>query len=208
MMAPVRSKRIQAEHTMAPLTAANGWIKKLPNQLTLARIASIPVLLLLYPLDFRALNIFCALIFFLAAVTDYLDGYIARKYQVVTPLGSLLDPIADKMLVAATLVLLARAQAVPALLAGLLIARDIGVSGLRLMALEQKLVIEVSEFGKWKTAMQTLGIFCLLINEPMFDLPLRPIGMISLWIALALSLFSAWLYGKAFWEKTKISMFV
>lgn len=179
------------------------WIKTLPNQLTLARIATTPVILLLYPIDIFAINIFCALLFVLAAITDWLDGYLARRYELVTPLGALLDPIADKLLIAAALVALAATGKTPAFLAGLMICRDIGVSGLRLMALEKNIKIAVSEFGKWKTAFQDLAIVCLMINRPLFDLPLHNIGMISLWLALGLSLYSAYAYGKAFWEMTK-----
>jgi CDP-diacylglycerol--glycerol-3-phosphate 3-phosphatidyltransferase len=179
------------------------WLKSLPNRLTLGRIAATPVLLLLYPLDFFALNVICALIFVAAAITDWLDGYLARKYESVTPLGALLDPIADKLLVAAALVVLAAAGVVPAFVAGLMICRDIGVSGLRLMALERRITLEVSEFGKWKTGLQDVAIVCLMINRPVWDLPLRTIGMMSMWIALGLSLYSAYAYGKAFWEKTK-----
>jgi CDP-diacylglycerol--glycerol-3-phosphate 3-phosphatidyltransferase len=185
----------------------NGWLKRLPNKLTLARIASIPFLLIVYPLDFYAIKILCALVFAFAAATDYFDGYLARKYESVTPLGALLDPIADKMLVAAALVLLAHARSVPPLLAGVMICRDIGVSGLRLLALEQRLTIEVSDFGKWKTVLQDVAIVCLMINERLFDLPLRGVGMLTLWAALVLSLYSAWMYGRSFWEKAKIALY-
>ena len=181
------------------------WLSSLPNRLTLARIAATPVILLLYPLDFFATDVFCALLFIAAAVTDWLDGYLARKYQSVTPLGALLDPIADKLLTAAALVVLVGSSKVPAFLAGLMICRDLGVSGLRLMALEKNLTIDVSDFGKWKTGLQDVAIVCLMINRPVLELPLRPIGMISMWIALGLSLYSAYAYGKSFWENSQDS---
>lgn len=184
----------------------NDWLKELPNKLTLARIASIPILLLLYPFDYQGLNVFCALVFLFAAFTDYLDGYLARKYQSVTPLGALLDPIADKMLVAASLVLLAYNHRIHAILAGVLICRDIGVNGLRLLALEEDRPIEVSDFGKWKTFVLSIAIFCLMVNEPLFGLPFREVGMLALWVSLGLSLYSAWLYGKAFLDSGKSSL--
>lgn len=192
---------------MVAIVEPSAWLKRLPNKLTLARMASIPFLLIVYPLDFDALNILCAWVFAFAAATDYLDGYLARKYDSVTPLGALLDPIADKMLVASSLLLLAHARSVPPLLAGILICRDIGVSGLRLLALEQRLTIEVSDFGKWKTVLQDIAIVCLMINRPFLGLPLRGIGMLTLWAALALALYSAWMYGRSFWEKAKIAFF-
>jgi len=187
---------------MSTLSATGQWLKNLPNKLTIARILAIPVLLVGYPLT-EALHVPCAILFALAAVTDLLDGYLARKYGNVTPLGALLDPIADKMLVASTLVLLANSGAVPALLAGLLICRDIGVNGVRLMALEKQVTIEVSDFGKLKTVVLLGAIFCLLINKRMFDLPLREIGMIGLWVGLLLSLYSAWAYGEGFLKMIK-----
>lgn len=191
---------------MANLAYTKEWLKHMPNKLTLARIAAIPLLLVLYPLTER-LNVFCAVLFAFAAFTDWLDGYLARKYGNVTPLGALLDPIADKMLIAAALVLLAHSRAVPAFLAGLLIARDIAVSGMRLMAMEQSFKIEVSDFGKWKTTLLSVAIFCLFINEPFLGLPFRPVGMIALWISLGLSLYSAWVYGQAYLEKTKTALY-
>lgn len=174
------------------------WLRTLPNKLTIARMAAIPLLLLLYPLNIPKLNIVCAVIFAAAAITDWVDGYVARKYHAVTPLGALLDPIADKMLVAAALVLLAYNRVAPAFIAALLICRDIGINGIRLMALEQGRVIAVNEFGKWKTALTSVSIFCLMVNAPLFGLPFRTVGMLSLWVALGLSLYSAWLYGQAF----------
>ena len=187
---------------MSTLSATGQWLKNLPNKLTIARILAIPVLLVGYPLT-EALHVPCAILFALAAVTDLLDGYLARKYGNVTPLGALLDPIADKMLVASTLVLLANAGAVPAFLAGLVICRDIGVSGIRLMALEKQMNIEVSDFGKLKTVVLLGAIFCLLINKRMFDLPLREIGMIGMWVGLLLSFYSAWSYGHSFLKMIK-----
>lgn len=184
---------------------ARAWFKSLPNQLTLGRIATTPVILLLYPLDLFAINVFCALLFIAAAITDWLDGFLARRYELVTPLGALLDPIADKILVAAALVALSATGKAPAFLAGLMICRDIAVSGLRLMALEKNVKIAVSDFGKWKTGLQDIAIVCLMINRPVFNLPMHNLGMISLWLALGLSLYSAYAYGKAFWEMTKES---
>jgi CDP-diacylglycerol--glycerol-3-phosphate 3-phosphatidyltransferase len=187
---------------MSTLSASGQWLKHLPNKLTIARILVIPLLLGLYPLT-DALHIPCAILFALAAATDLLDGYLARKYGNVTPLGALLDPIADKMLVAASLVLLANAGAVPALLAGVLICRDIGVNGIRLMAMEKGMQIEVSEFGKLKTLVLLGAIFCLMINERLWGIPFREIGMISLWIGLLTSLYSAWNYGERFLHSDK-----
>ena len=193
---------------MADFSLSTEWLKNLPNKLTLARIGAIPLLLVLYPLQLgTTINVISAVIFLLAALTDLLDGYLARKYQNVTPLGALLDPIADKMLVAASLVLLASTHAAPALLAGLLICRDIAVNGVRLLALEQGITVAVNDLGKWKTAATMVAIFCLFINDNHFlGLPFRTVGMIALWLGLGLSLYSAWTYGRGYLEKSKIGL--
>ena len=187
---------------MAPLSNTTNWLKGLPNKLSLLRIAAVPVLLLLYPIA-PSLGILCGFIFAIAAITDVVDGYVARRYGMVSPLGALLVQVADMTLVAAALVLLANAGILPSFIAALLICRDIAVNGVRLMALERQVVIEVSDFGKLKTVLLSIGITCLLINRPLFDLPLREIGMICMWLGLALSIYSGWAYSHAFLTNTK-----
>ncbi len=182
---------------MALAFAPNSWLKGLPNKLSLLRMAAVPVLLLLYPIG-PSLGILCGFVFAAAAVTDWIDGYIARRYGMVSPLGALLDQVADKMLVASALVLLANAGVLPAFIAALLICRDIAINGIRLMALERNVVIAVGDFGKWKTALLSVGITCLFVNRPLLGLPVHEVGMISMWIGLALSLYSAWSYSHAF----------
>ena len=187
---------------MAPLSNTTNWLKGLPNKLSLLRMAAVPVLLLLYPIA-PSLGILCGFIFALAAITDLVDGYVARRYGMVSPLGALLDQVADKTLVAAALVLLANAGTLPAFIAAWLICRDIAVNGIRLMALERQVVIEVSDFGKLKTVTLSIGITCLLVNRPVFDLPVHEIGMICMWLGLALSVYSGWAYSHAFLTNPK-----
>lgn len=181
-------------------------IRNLPNKLTLSRMAVVPVLLLLYPLGFSALKIICGFLFAIAAFTDMIDGYLARKYQNETSIGALLDPIADKMLTTAGLLLVANAGNAPVFLIGILICRDIAVSGMRLIASDQRFNIEVNMAGKWKTAVMSVAIFCLLINEPLFDMPMHTLGMVFLWASIGLSIYSGWQYSVTFIEKTKSSL--
>lgn len=176
-----------------------GYIATLPNKLTIARMAVIPVLLLLYPLDLQFLNIFCAIVFAVAAATDFFDGYIARRYNTESRLGAILDPIADKILITAAIVLLTNAGHLPAFLAALLLCREVAVTGFRLIALEHHFSIEVSQLGKLKTAAQDLGIFCLMVATPDF----HTVGMVATWVALALSYFSAYQYWKELWTHAK-----
>ena len=185
---------------MAGMLSKIPWLSHLPNQLTLGRILVIPFLLLVYPMDFDFMNPICALIFAIAGITDILDGYFARLYKQESRLGALLDPIADKMLSGACLILLANSHGLYAFICGILLCRDIAVSGLRMMALEEGHTIKVNSFGKVKTIFQDVGIFCLLMRKDMFDLPFRNIGLISIWIALIISLYSGYLYFEEFLE--------
>lgn len=179
------------------------WLSQLPNQLTLTRMLAIPFLLFIYPIKTQFTDVLCALIFGLAGLTDILDGYLARLYQQESRLGALLDPIADKMLSAASLLLLADADILPPWMCGFLLCRDIAVSGMRLMALEDGYTIEVSSFGKIKTILQDLGIFCLLLRDFQFlDLPFKTAGMTAIWLALAVSLYSGYLYFREFLDNS------
>lgn len=177
------------------------WLKHIPNKLTLARMVAIPVLLLLYPIDIYAFKFIAACVFLGAALTDFFDGYLARKYNIETPEGALLDPIADKMLVMTGLVLLVSTNKLYSFLAVLLICRESFISGVRLIAMERQINIDVNMFGKFKTGFQVAGIFALMIDRPLFDIPFRPAGMLCIWVALGLSLYSGYLYWQVFWQK-------
>lgn len=182
------------------------WLAGWPNRLTLARVLVIPIILLIYPLNFTFTNFFCALLFGAAAATDYLDGFLARKLNQVTTIGALLDPIADKMLSASALVLLAYAQQIPPIVAGFLLCRDVLVSGIRLVAQQQNIKLEVNQLGKVKTAVADVGMgFLFIRQEEWLGLPAHAIGMLCMWAALAFSLYSGFLYLQTFFEKTNIS---
>lgn len=176
------------------------WLQKLPNQLTFARVAVAPVVLLLYPLDIKFFTVTCGFLCVFAAATDYFDGLLARQYGLVTKLGATLDPIADKVLSATGLILLAGMDRLPILLAGLILCRDIAISGIRELAAKEKILLDVNYFGKWKTVFQSVGICLLLLHYPLFGLPLRTLGMISVWIALLFSYYSAYVYILTYWQ--------
>jgi CDP-diacylglycerol--glycerol-3-phosphate 3-phosphatidyltransferase len=136
----------------------------LPNLLTLARIAAIPgvVILLLY--DTRTTSFIAAAIFGAAAITDWLDGWLARKWQVVTVLGKFLDPLADKLIVMAALIMLIPHGRVPAWAVFLILAREMVVTGLRSIASSEGIVISASDLGKYKTIFQMTAIPGLLLH--------------------------------------------
>ncbi len=172
------------------------WFKNLPNKLTLFRMGVVPLILLIFPWDYVALRIFCAFLFGLGAITDFFDGYLARRYQLETKLGAILDPISDKVLAAAAIILLTNAGIIVPWIAALIICREIAISGLRLAAKEQGIDISVNSFGKWKTAIQDIAIILLMTTIP----EVYGYGMALIWVSLFLSYYSAYLYWQKFWE--------
>jgi CDP-diacylglycerol--glycerol-3-phosphate 3-phosphatidyltransferase len=175
-------------------------LKNFPNQLTLFRIGVVPVLLVLFPLPFSGIKVFCAVLFAIASLTDWLDGFIARTFQAESSLGALLDPIADKLLMTCAIVLLTAADRMWPWMAGLFLCREMAVSGLRLVALQQQAPLEVSLLGKWKTLVLDVGLFGLLLDRSVWNIPMREAGMFFSWVALVLSLYSGWLYFASFFR--------
>ena len=176
-------------------------LKSLPNKRTLARIAVIPVLLVVYPLghEYIFLRISCAALFAMAAITDFFDGYLARKFNNESRIGALLDPIADKLLITCTVILLTNTGKLAAILGGLILCREVAINGLRLAASDHGFEISVSHLGKLKTFLQAGALFLLMVD----DQNLRPIGMVGIWAALIVSYYSAYQYWIHFWENNK-----
>lgn len=136
----------------------------LPNILTLARIGAIPAIVILLFFDTRAAGFWAAVIFGLAAFTDWLDGWLARRWEVVTVLGKFLDPLADKLIVMAALIMLIPHNRVPAWAVFLLLSRELVVTGLRSIASSEGIVIAASDLGKYKTIFQMVAISGLLLH--------------------------------------------
>jgi CDP-diacylglycerol--glycerol-3-phosphate 3-phosphatidyltransferase len=132
----------------------------LPDQLTVARAASVPIVVLLFELDFQGHNYWATALFAVAMATDWLDGRIARRRGHTSPLGSLLDPIADKILVLAVLVVLIDQRVVPGWMVAAIVAREFLVSGLRLAAMERGVVMQARDLGKLKTWSQAVAAGC------------------------------------------------
>lgn len=136
----------------------------LPNLLTLARVAAVPVVVILLLFESRETCFWAALIFTLAAITDWLDGYLARRLQIVTVLGKFLDPLADKLIVMAALIMLIPLDRVPAWAVFVILARELIVSGIRSIASSEGVVIAASSLGKYKTIFQMIAIVGLLLH--------------------------------------------
>lgn len=172
----------------------------LPNLLTLGRIACIPLLVALLLVEGRTSSFCAALIFSLAAITDWLDGYLARKWQVVTVLGKFLDPLADKLIVMAALIMLIPHGRVPAWAVFLLLAREIVITGLRSIAASEGIVIAASTLGKYKTILQMVAIIGLLLHYDYYwffglryawlHVSMHSFGLLYFYFALVLTLWS------------------
>jgi cardiolipin synthase len=192
------------------MSSSSQPILQLPNILTLARIALVPLIIACYfaPTELVQHGRWLALLLFIAgAITDYLDGWYARKWNMSTPLGRFLDPIADKLAVVAVLVMLIMTQrisGIDVIAAYLIVGREILVSGLReyLAELRDKIVVPVSYLAKWKTVLQMTALIALLLIDAYPPLePVAEIGYTCLWLAAALSLWTAWSYFQAFYDR-------
>jgi CDP-diacylglycerol---glycerol-3-phosphate 3-phosphatidyltransferase len=164
-----------------------------PNLLTLIRIGTVPILVILLLFPGPAPSAGAAAVFFAATVTDFLDGYIARNYGSGSTVGKFLDPLADKLVVTAALIMLAgmpRIPRVPAWMVVVFVSREILVTGLRAVAAAEGRVIAAAELGKYKMVLQAIGLQGLLIHYPYFNIDFFAAGLFILWIALVLSVWS------------------
>jgi CDP-diacylglycerol--glycerol-3-phosphate 3-phosphatidyltransferase len=182
-------------------------IWNLPNILTGLRILAIPLVALLFFLGDRSpgslADPIAGLVFAAAAITDSLDGYLARRLGQTTRLGAFLDPVADKLIVAVALVLIVSrdARVVMVLTAAVIIGREIAISALRewMAGIGQRTAVAVSRIGKYKTILQMTGLTMLLFRHSLLDLPIYLLGQWLTVVAAALTLISMALYLRAAW---------
>jgi len=139
-------------------------LMNLPNILTLARVGAVPVVVVLMLFESKTTCFWATIVFSLAAITDWLDGYLARKWEIVTVLGKFLDPLADKLIVMAALIMLIPHDRAPAWAVFVILAREIVVTGLRSIASSEGIVIAASPLGKYKTIFQMVAIVGLLLH--------------------------------------------
>lgn len=165
----------------------------LPNQLSLLRIALTPILVYFLSDPAPVSSAWAAFTFFIASLTDFFDGYLARLYGHTTTLGKFLDPLADKLIVAAALIMLAaatRAPRVPAWMVVVIIGRELAVTGLRGIASGEGIVLAAEELGKYKMIFQMFALHGLMIHYQYLLIDFHAVGMYFLWIALVLGLWS------------------
>jgi len=190
---------------------AKNPIWNLPNILTLLRIALIPVLAVLLLSPSKEAAFWAAAIFAIASITDWLDGYLARRMEIVTTFGKFLDPIADKLIVMAALVMILPYQRVPAWMVLVILGREIIITGLRGLASTEGIVIPASNLGKFKTIFQITAILGLLlhydyhwffsIDHPCLYVNMHNVGIFYLWIAVVLTIWSGVDY---LWKFTQV----
>lgn len=177
--------------------------KNLPMILTYSRAAAGPVIVGILMSGWVYAGWCAAVVFVLASLTDWFDGYFARKYKVESNMGRFMDPIADKILVLGAIVMLLAMNRVDPVMVFLLLARDIFIGGIRSVAAANNLIIAAKPFGKWKTAIQMGAIPLLLVYEPMGGLAIGDIGYYGLWVSVGLSLISGAEYTIGYYKGRK-----
>ena len=160
------------------------------NKLTLLRMALIPVFIVFFYIDINYWNYYAAGIFVIAALTDLFDGQLARKHNIVTNFGKLIDPIADKLLVCSALILLAAIGWIHPVFVIILVGREFVISGLRAVAAAEGQVLAASSLGKAKTIVQIVAVVTILLQDAFFRGWGIPIGLILIWASVVLSLVS------------------
>ena len=176
----------------------------LPNVLTYLRMAAIPVIivLLVSPAPVKSLNI-AFVLFVVASITDYFDGILARRHNLVTSFGKLIDPLADKLLTSAVLIMLIPLEKVQPWLVFLIIGREITITGLRSVAASHGLILNASRMGKNKMISQTVALSLLLLSIPSMQGFLDGLGLFVLWVSVVLSYWSGMDYFMSFYQEAK-----
>ncbi len=184
--------------------AAQDTNVNLPNFLTGLRILLIPVFVMLFATPSPNRSLAAAIVFVAAAVTDLLDGYLARRRGQITKLGRLLDPIADKLLVLSALILLVQFDRVTALVAILIIAREVAVTGIRAIAASEGFIIAAEMTGKYKMTLQVVAIVLLMLEDTALSVlgNLHLAGTVTLYLSLVLGYLSGAQYVWSFWKQT------
>lgn len=174
-------------------------IFNLPNSLSLLRLACLPIVIICLSYEGRFGSFLAALLFGMAFVTDFLDGYFARRYGAVTVIGKLLDPLADKILVIVTMIMLIPIGRIPAWAVMLIVVRELAVTGLRSIAAAEGVIIQASSLGKYKTVFQCSATIALCLHYEYLGVDLHVVGMVLLWFGLGFTVWSGWSYFRAFY---------
>ena len=173
-----------------PLSPERKKIFNLPNTITMVRISFVPVLFLLLLSPGQTMSLIIAALFIAVSFTDMLDGYVARRYGIVTTLGKFLDPIADKLVINTAMILMIPIGRIPAWVVAIIVIRDFAVDGIRNIASSEGYIIQASWLGKQKTLCQVFAVSALMIHYPFLGADAHVVGTTILFIALILSVYS------------------
>ena len=177
----------------------------LANRITLFRICIIVPILVLLHFPSKITTFFACAFFMVASASDFADGYIARKTGQITALGKFLDPLADKLLICTVLIEMVALGWVSSWIVIVIVVREIAVTGLRAVAVEQGTVLAADTYGKWKTMFQLLAITPLLLHYPYFGIPVHEIGTMVLYVALFFTVLSGVNYFVSFYRDVRKS---
>ncbi len=175
----------------------------LATKLTLIRIFATPLIIFLLYFEGPLMCLLSMFVFMVASATDWADGYVARKTNMVTSLGKFLDPLADKVLICSILIMLSALSWVPAWLTIVVVCRELVVTGLRAIAIDEGIVLAADKFGKAKTVVQSLALVPLLLHYPSLGFDPQPLGLFLLYISLILAVFSGVNYVYGFYKASK-----
>lgn len=170
----------------------------IPNSLTLLRISLIPIFVIFLTVRIPYGNYLAAFVFIIAALTDSLDGYLARKWKQVTKMGIILDPLADKLLITAALISLVELGQIAGWIAIIILGREFAVSGLRIIKAEEGIIIAASKLGKIKTISQIVAVVLIILKNVYYPYFKLPIGIWAMYIALAITVVSGIEYFRNF----------
>lgn len=178
-------------------------IFNLPNSITMARISVVPFLFLLLASPGPFWSLVLAALFVLAAITDFADGFVARKYNMITTMGKFLDPLADKLIVNSAMILMIPIGRIDAWIVVIMIMRDLIVDGIRSIASSEGIYIQASILGKQKTLAQIFAVTALMIHYPFLGLDAHFVGTIVLYVAFLLTIYSGMDYFIKFYRGTE-----
>lgn len=174
----------------------------LANKITLLRIFLMPLVILLLYFEGPVTCCFAVFFFVLASLTDWADGYVARREKIVTNLGKFLDPLADKVLICSVLIMFSALGWVPAWIVIVMVCRELIVTGLRAVAVDVGVVLAADKFGKMKTVFQIFAILPIMLHYPLFGVDLTQIGQVLLYMALLLAVYSGFNYCYGFFRSS------
>ncbi len=166
----------------------------LANKITLLRMLIMPLVIILLYFEGPITCLLATVAFIVASVTDWADGYVARRENIVTSLGKFLDPLADKVLICSVLIMFVELNWVPAWVVIVIVCRELVVTGLRAIAIDEGIVLAADKFGKMKTVCQIFAIVPLMLHYPLFGWRVEPLGQVLLYVALALAVYSGFNY--------------